>query len=90
MESYTFITEGFSDEKYLTFEGKIEKKCPKCENSVERNFMEDHIEYPEIGEEKHLALWCSKCDTDFCVPFTVKKITYTVEVEVGDKITIED
>jgi hypothetical protein len=90
MEKHTFTTEGFSDEKYLTINGKIEKKCPKCKNAVERDFMSEHIEYPEIGEENLLALWCDKCNTYLTVPFTIKKITYTVEMEVGDEITIEE
>jgi hypothetical protein len=90
MQNHKFTTQGFSDDKYFTFNGKIEKQCPKCQKAVERDFTSEHIEYPEIGEEKALYLWCSGCDTAFSVPFIVKSLSYTVEVGVGDKITIED
>jgi C4-type Zn-finger protein len=74
------------EEKRFYFKGKIKVKCPNCKTQMVRDFEDDYLSYPQIGEMDELSYCCEKCDKEWVMPFKVKSVDVILEYD-DEKIT---
>lgn len=79
----TFTTKGCPNDKYYSFDGKIETKCPFCKEKLIYDFSNDHIEYISlyVGNDYFINFYCEKCDKEFDMPVFIKEISYSIDLE---------
>lgn len=87
-EYYKFTQDGVADDKYFRFDGKVTAKCPKCGNELTKDFSDDHLEYVEdeyLNKENTIGFHCTPCDTYLEKVIVVKRLSYSIEMEVSSQ-----
>lgn len=64
-EVVTGVAKGEIEEKRLYLPGlQLEATCPKCHAAYVRDFGDDYLSYPKVGEPEDLTLYCRNRDCD--------------------------
>jgi hypothetical protein len=51
------------DVKRFYFNGKLKIKCPECGHEFERDFNDDYLSYPKVGDALHE--YCCECEHEW-------------------------
>jgi len=62
---------------YLPVEAGV--KCPHCGKMNVKDFEDDYLSYPEVGENIQVSMYCEHCEEQYT--FNVK---LTMQLEVDD------
>lgn len=65
-EVVTGVAKGEIEEKRLYLPGlQLEATCPVCGAPYSRDFGDDYLSYPKVGEPEDLTLYCRVCDHEW-------------------------
>lgn len=65
-EVVTGAAKGEIEEKRLYLPGlQLQATCPECRAAYSRDFGDDYLSYPKVGEPEDLTLYCRECDHEW-------------------------
>ena len=69
-EIQEFDTKYIAEVKRFYFDGIMKMECPSCKLTMERDFGESYLSYPQPGDELNLYFYCDRWEiiTDKTIP----------------------
>lgn len=66
------------DDKRFRFPAVLETDCPKCNQPIIVDFMEEYLSYPYVNEVFEQIINCGECSNEFGV-----KLKLVIKLEVA-------
>ena len=61
---------------------RVENKCPKCGENCVRDFDDNYLSHPSVGEDIEIYFCCDSCDHEFTLDAKIVDMSITIDVDM--------